>query len=102
MTEQEINHLIATSINGWIHDEGIFYHDENGNTCYLADYCNSIAHALDLAKAHSIGLIPTAAGWQAYQVATPAIQAEEAFASKAICVCLLADATEPPAESEPV
>jgi hypothetical protein len=52
MTDQEINHLIATNINLWIHDEGIFYHDVNGNTCYLADYCHSIPHAINLAKAH--------------------------------------------------
>jgi hypothetical protein len=95
MLDQEINHLIATQVNGWIHDEGIFYHDENGNTCYLADYCNSIPHAIDLAKIYGIGLVPTETNWQAYKVATPAIQVLDAIASKAICLCLLADTTPP-------
>jgi hypothetical protein len=27
MTNQEINHAIAININGWVHDDGIFYHD---------------------------------------------------------------------------
>ncbi|MEY2833394.1 MAG: hypothetical protein RLZZ574_2653 [Cyanobacteriota bacterium] len=89
MTEQEINHAIATQINGWIHDEGIFYHDVNGFTCYLADYCNSIAHALDLAKALGIGLKPVEAGWSAYQVADPTNYSVESVAAKAICMCLL-------------
>ena len=93
MTNQEINHAIATEVNGWIHDEGIFYHDENGNTCYLADYCNSIAHALDLAYAHGIGLKPTS-GWTAYQVVNESVEANDALASKAICLCLLSTPTE--------
>lgn len=89
MNDQEINHLIATNINGWIHDEGIFYHDSAGFTCYLADYCNSIAHAMDLAKAYSIALKPTVDGWSAYRLADEAVVAENALASKAICLCLL-------------
>ncbi|MBW4534151.1 MAG: hypothetical protein KME09_09450 [Pleurocapsa minor HA4230-MV1] len=68
MTDQEINHLIATQVNGWIHDEGIFYHDASGFTCYLADYCNSIAHALDLAKANGVALKPTVEDWTAYKL----------------------------------
>jgi hypothetical protein len=89
MTDQEINHLIATQVNGWIHDEGIFYHDENGNTCYLADYCHSISHALDLAKANEIALKPTVDGWSAYKLADETVVATDSLASKAICLCLL-------------
>jgi hypothetical protein len=88
MTDQEINHFIATQINGWIHDEGIFYHDAAGFTCYLADYCHSIAHALDLAKAHEIALKPTVEGWVAYKLADETVLAEDTLASKAICLCL--------------
>jgi len=89
MSDQEINHLIATQINGWIHDEGIFYHDVNGFTCYLADYCHSIAHALDLAKANGIGLKPVATGWEAYQVADPTSSSSDEVAPRAICLCLM-------------
>jgi hypothetical protein len=89
MTDQEINHAIATQVNGWIHDEGIFYHDVNGVTCYLADYCHSIAHALDLAKAGNIGLNPVEAGWSAYLVSDTQVTTTDEVAAKAICLCLL-------------
>jgi hypothetical protein len=89
MDNQEINHAIATKVNGWIHDEGIYYHDASGFTCYLADYCNSIAHALDLAKAQGIGLKPVELGWEAYQVADPTSCSSDGVAAKAICMCLL-------------
>jgi hypothetical protein len=88
MTDQEINHLIATQVNGWIHDEGIFYHDASGFTCYLADYCNSISHAMDLAKANGIALKPTVDGWTAYKLSDETALAADALASKAICLCL--------------
>jgi hypothetical protein len=89
MTNQEINHAIATQVNGWIHDEGIFYHDVNGTTCYLADYCNSIAHALDLAMAASIGLVPSGTNWTASLVSDAQVTSTDAVAAKAICLCLL-------------
>lgn len=94
MTNQEINHAIATEVNGWIHDEGIFYHDENGSTCYLADYCNSIPHCIDLALTHGVGLKPTVEGWTAYRIANELVLGTDALASKAICLCLLADVPE--------
>ncbi|NJO98669.1 MAG: hypothetical protein HC764_23925 [Pleurocapsa sp. CRU_1_2] len=89
MNEQEINHQIAIQVNGWIHDEGIFYHDVSGFTCYLADYCNSIAHALDLAKTHNVGLKPTADGWIAYKLSDETVANTDPVAAKAICLCLL-------------
>lgn len=89
MTNQEINHAIATQVNDWIHDEGIFYHDSNGNTCYLADYCNSSPHALDLAKAHDIGLAPSETGWTAHSIADPEVNASDELPGKAICLCIL-------------
>lgn len=89
MTDQEINHYIATQINGWIHDEGIFYHDVNGATCYLADYCNSIPHALDIAKTNGIGLKPVESGWEASLVNDPSKSAIDFVASKAICLTAL-------------
>ncbi|MBW4536329.1 MAG: hypothetical protein KME09_20545 [Pleurocapsa minor HA4230-MV1] len=90
MTDQEINHLIATQVNGWIHDEGIFYHDASGFTCYLADYCNSIPHAMDLAKANGVALKPTVDGWSAYKLADETVVGTDSLASKAICLCLTA------------
>lgn len=89
MTEQEINQTIATEINGWTHIEGIIYQDSVGNYCYMADYCNSIAHALDLAALHQIGLIPHQAGWQAYSVVDAEINGSDTVAAKSICLCLL-------------
>ncbi|NJK58736.1 MAG: hypothetical protein HC939_23530 [Pleurocapsa sp. SU_5_0] len=90
MTEQEINHYIAVNINDWIHDEGIFYHDVNGFTCYLADYCNSIAHAMDLAKANEVALKPTSDGWLAYKLSDETKAGTDALPSKAICLSLVA------------
>ncbi|MGL5936666.1 MAG: hypothetical protein ACRCZI_13715 [Cetobacterium sp.] len=89
MTEQEINHTIATQVNGWQYVEGIIYQDSAGNYCYRADYCNSIAHALDLAKAHQIGLAPNETGWQAYSIADANINSTDPIAAKSICLCLL-------------
>jgi hypothetical protein len=92
MTEQEINHYIAVNISGWIHEEGIFYHDASGFTCYLADYCNSIAHTLDLAFANQVALKPFSDGWQAYRLSDEGTVFTDSLASKAICLCLVASA----------
>jgi hypothetical protein len=89
MTEQEINQAIATQINGWTHVDGIAYQDKDGNYCYMADYCNSIAYALDLAKVYQIGLAPIETGWQAYSVTDSKINAQDTVAAKSICLCLL-------------
>lgn len=89
LTTQEVNHLVATKINGWVHDESIFYHDSSGTTCYLADYCNSIAHSLDLAKAADVGLAPSSGGWTAYSVNKPDVSSESDIPGKAICLCIL-------------
>jgi hypothetical protein len=89
LTTQEINHLIATKINGWTHDESIFYHDASGTTCYLADYCNSISHSLDLAKTANVGLAPSTSGWIAYSVDDPSVSSEDAIPGTAICLCIL-------------
>lgn len=105
LTSQEINHLVATKINGWVHDESIFYHDSDGVTCYLADYCNSIAHALDLAKAADVGLAPSPNGWAAYSMNDATVTSESDIPGKAICLCILRifDGSESQElESEPV
>lgn len=90
MTEFEINQVICTQINGWQHVDGIIYQDSSGSYCYAADYCNSIAHALDLAKAYQIGLMPAGDNWQAYSTVDAEINKSDAVAAKAICLCLLA------------
>jgi hypothetical protein len=94
MSDQEINHFIATQINGWIHDEGIFYHDANGSTCYLADYCNSIAHAIDLALVHGVALKPMNDRWTAYKMSDETVASSDLIASKAICLCLTSTPTK--------
>ena len=90
MTELEINQTIATQVNGWTHEEGIVYKDSNGNYCYMADYCHSIAHALDLAKTYQIGLMPSGDDWQAYSTVDAEVNKSDAIAAKSICLCLLA------------
>lgn len=87
-TNQEINHQIATQVNGWTHLESIYYQDESGAICYLADYCNSIPHAMDLAFAYGIALKPSIEGWQAYKLDNEQVIATDALASMAICMCL--------------
>jgi hypothetical protein len=104
LTDREINHLIATQINGWTHIEDIFYNDSDGVICYLADYCNSIAHSLDLAKTANVGLAPTLNNlWLSYSVANPEVKAEDAVPGKAICLCILKlfGDTQPGPEPEP-
>lgn len=91
MNDQQINHAIATQVNGWIHDDGIFYHDAAGFTCYLADYCNSLPHAMDLAKAGNIGVVPHSNGWSAYVADKAEINTTDTQAARAICLCLLAN-----------
>lgn len=89
LTDTEINHRIATEINRWEHVESIFYTDHEGTTCYLADYCNSTSHALDLAHREEIGLAPTKYGWSAYNLNDSLESAEDNLLGRAICLCLL-------------
>ncbi|NJL51408.1 MAG: hypothetical protein HC930_02885 [Hydrococcus sp. SU_1_0] len=89
ISDQELNHAVATQLNDWVHDEGIFYHDSTGVTCYLADYCNSAPHALDVAKAHGVSLLPVADGWTACKIDDPTSCATDAVASRAIVVATL-------------
>jgi hypothetical protein len=56
----------------------------------MADYCNSISHALDLAKVHLIALKPVEAGWEAAKMANPSVVGVDTVAAKSICLCLLA------------
>lgn len=99
MTDQELNHLIATKILGWTQSEGIVYLDTNDAYCYLADHCNSIPHALDLAKAHGIGLKPVDDGWMAWQLSEDSVSTVDSIASKAIVLCLLHEELTPEAKS---
>lgn len=94
MTNQEINHFIAVNINGWVHDEGIYYHDASGFNCYLADYCNSLPHAIDLAFANKVALKPCPDGWQAYRLADEGNVSLDSLPSKAICLCLVTQAQQ--------
>jgi hypothetical protein len=99
-TAQEINNAIATRINGWVHNTDIFYLDSSGNTQYLADYCNSVPHSLDLAKKYEVGLAPTSDGWLAYSVVDSDVKIENALPGTAISLCVLKihDASQAQAE----
>jgi hypothetical protein len=90
MNDQEINNLITTQILGWTHLEGNVYQNTEGAYVYAADYCNSVAHALDLAQANGIGLASVGTEWQATQVANSLMTSSDSVAAKAICLCLLA------------
>jgi hypothetical protein len=89
LTDQEINHQIATQVNGWTHLESIYYQNGEGSICYLADYCNSLPHAMDLAFTNDIALKPTPDGWQAYKLHGDLVTSDDPLASKAICLCLI-------------
>jgi hypothetical protein len=88
MTDQEINQTICTQILNWTLVEGSVYQDTAGTYVYAADYCNSIPHSMDLAKANEIALKPTVDGWTAYKLSDETALAADALASKAICLCL--------------
>jgi hypothetical protein len=96
MTDLEINQAIATQVLKWTPVEGIVYQNSEGAYCYLADYCNSVSHALDLAKSFDIGLAPVSEGWQATQITNSQKVGVDLIAGKAICLCLLAIASNQP------
>jgi hypothetical protein len=91
MDTQTLNHRIATEVFGWTHLESIVYQDKNEQFCYLADYCNSLPHACDLAMAMAIGIIPLEDGvWQAYQLTDTKIMAKDKNLATAIVMAVLA------------
>ncbi len=90
MTSQEINHLIATEVKGWTQIDGIAYQDEAGNIYYLPNYPDSIAHALDLAMAEKISLIPLEdTTWRATALLNSDAFAVDANPGMAICLAVL-------------
>jgi hypothetical protein len=90
MTNQEINHRIATNVNGWIAGDNNWYTTQSGFFTPLPDYCNSNSHALDLAKASNICLQPIAEEWRAISVNNSTIATNHAVAATAIAMTALA------------
>jgi hypothetical protein len=90
MTNQEINHRIATDVNGWIAGDDNWYTTQSGFSTPLPDYCNSISHALDLARASNISMQPLPDGWRAISMDDPAIATNDAVLATAISVTALA------------
>lgn len=90
MTNQEINHQIAVSVKGWKHIEDIWYDDGSGFWNPLPDYCNSSAHAIDLAQVSNICIKPVAEGWQTAFVDNPDIAVIDPVFATAIAKTALA------------
>jgi hypothetical protein len=89
---QELNQRIATEILNWDHVESIVYQDKSGNFCYLADYCNSLPHACDLAMSQGIGMVPMDDGlWQAYQLKDNKIRVKDSNLATAIIRAILGE-----------
>jgi hypothetical protein len=93
MNAIEISQLIATEVKRWTHIDGVAYSDEAGNIWYLPNYPDSIAHALDLAMAEKVSLIPQPnSTWSAatQTEALAAVSANDANVGMAICLAVLA------------
>jgi hypothetical protein len=90
MTNQEINNRIATVINGWTDAGGGWYTDSSGFFTPLPDYCNSIHHALDLAKASNISMQPLPDGWRAISMDDVSIATNDAVLATAISMTAIA------------
>jgi hypothetical protein len=90
MTNTEINARIATDINGWTDAGGGWYADGSGFFTPLPDYCNSIHHALDIAKASNISMQPLPDGWRAIAMDNPEIATNDAVLTTAIAMIALA------------
>jgi hypothetical protein len=90
MTNTEINARIATDINDWKDAGGGWYADGSGFFTPLPDYCNSISHAIDLAKASNISMQPLSDGWRAISMDDPDIATNDAVLATAITITALA------------
>jgi hypothetical protein len=90
MTNAEINARIATDVNGWTDVGGGWYADSSGFYTPLPDYCNSIHHVLDIAKASNISMQPLPDGWRAIAMDNPEIATNDAVLATAIAMTALA------------
>ena len=90
MNNQEINARIATDVfeltpagDGWFADAGGFYIPQ-------VDYCNSIQHALDVAKKSNVSMQPLTDGWRAISVDDTSVANNHDVLATAICMTALA------------
>lgn len=90
MNNQEINTRIATDIfeltpagDGWYADASGFYIPQ-------VDYCNSIQHALDVARPSNISMQPLPDVWRAISVDDSTIANNHEVLATAICMTALA------------
>jgi hypothetical protein len=90
MTSQEINERIAVDINGWTPAGDGWYTDASGFYTPLPNYCHSIHHAIDLAKASNISMQPLPDGWRAISMDNSAIANNDVVLATAICLTALA------------
>jgi hypothetical protein len=90
MTNQEINNRIATDVMSWTDAGSGWYTDSSGFFTPLPDYCNSIHHAIDLAKVSNISMQPLPDGWRAISIDDVSIGNNDAVLATAICMTALA------------
>jgi hypothetical protein len=89
-SDEEIIARIATDINGWTDSGGGWYADGSGFFTPLPDYCNSIHHAVDLAKASNISIQPLPNGWRAIAMDDVSIASNDPVLATAIAITALA------------
>jgi hypothetical protein len=90
MTNQEINNRIATDVMGWTDAADGWYADGSGFYTPTVDYCNSITHAIDLAKVSNISMQPLPDGWRAISMEDSTLAANDAVLATAIAITALA------------
>jgi hypothetical protein len=90
MNNQEINARIATDIFGLTPAGDGWYADASGFYVPQVDYCNSIQHALDVAKKSNVSMQPVADSWRAIAMDDVSIANNHEVLATAICMTALA------------
>jgi hypothetical protein len=91
MNDFSINQTIAIQILRWTQIDEVTYRDTEGFFIFLTDFCNSISHALDLAMAEKISLMPLENGtWRASALLNSDAFSVDSNPSRAICLATLA------------
>jgi hypothetical protein len=67
MNTNELSHLVATVVRGFIVISPGIYQDSEGTTWYQVNYCDSPSHALDLAQEQGLTIKPTPDAWQCFK-----------------------------------
>lgn len=75
MNNQELSNLVATVVKGFTKVDDLTYQDKDGAVYYSVNYCESPSHALDLAMAEGIVIVPHNEQWQCFKAEEGSLQA---------------------------